>query len=149
VPRRWPLRGDERVSLRAMGRCACRLIVVVALVLGAGAAIEASEITASYFVSTAPLARAYRGGVTPCPPGVLIHRRVAAAAKGGDLRRRQSAEAQANRGAVRLGQDHRWARAAGAARCRTLTVQVHSDNGSLWPLSVAQIARRARVTADR
>jgi hypothetical protein len=30
--------------------------------------------------------------------------------------RDQSAEAQANRGAVRLGQDHRWARPADAAR---------------------------------
>ncbi len=60
--------------------------------------------------------------------------------------RHQSAETQANRGAVRLGQDDRWARTADAARRRTLTVQVHSDNGSLRPHPVAQIARGGGMT---
>jgi hypothetical protein len=44
----------------------------------------------------------------------------------------QSAKAQTNRGAVRLGPDHRRPRAY-VARRRAVAVQVHSDNGRLRP----------------
>src|SRR5262249_26505219 len=53
----------------------------------------------------------------------------------------EPAEAKAHRGAVRLGQDNRRACPAHAARGCALTVQVHSDNGSLQPHPAAQVAR--------
>src|SRR4051812_7273814 len=43
----------------------------------------------------------------------------------------QSAEAQAGRGAVRLGQDHRWLGSADAAWREEARLQVHADNGGL------------------
>jgi transposase len=58
----------------------------------------------------------------------------------------QSAEAQANRGTVRLGQDHRRPRPAHATRTRALTVQVHSDDGSLRPHPATKIARGVGMT---
>src|SRR5207245_4265275 len=61
----------------------------------------------------------------------------------------QPAEAQAYRGAVQLGQDHRRACPAHAARSRTLEIQVHSDHGRLRPDPVAQLARLARMTSRR
>jgi transposase len=62
--------------------------------------------------------------------------------------RHQSAEAQANRGAVRLGQDDRRARPTDAARRRTLEIQVHLYNGSLRPHPAAQIARGVRMRME-
>ena len=60
----------------------------------------------------------------------------------------QPAEAQAYRGAVRLGQDYRRACPAHAARSRTLEIQVHSDDGRLRD-PVAQLAQLARMTSRR
>ena len=60
----------------------------------------------------------------------------------------QSAKTQTDRRAVRLGQDHRRACQAHAARGCALTVQVHSDNGSLQPHPAAQVARGVPVISE-
>jgi hypothetical protein len=55
----------------------------------------------------------------------------------------QPAQARANRGAIRLGQDYRRARPAHAAPSRVLEIQVHSDKGYLRLDPIAQVARLA------
>jgi hypothetical protein len=59
--------------------------------------------------------------------------------------RHQSAEAQENRGAFRLGQDDRRARPPDAARCRTFEIQVHTHHGSLRTHPVAEVAWGVRM----
>jgi len=58
----------------------------------------------------------------------------------------QPAKAQADRGAVRLGQDDRRACPAHVRRSATLTIHVHSDDGGLRSHLVAQVARSVRIT---
>ena len=60
--------------------------------------------------------------------------------------RDQPAEAEANRGTVRLGQDDRRARPADAARRRALEIQVHLHNGSLRPHPAAEVTRGILMT---
>jgi hypothetical protein len=59
--------------------------------------------------------------------------------------RDQPAEAQSNRGAVRLGQDDRRARSADAAWRRALEIQVYLHKGSLRPHTAAEVTRGVRM----